>query len=151
MSARKKNKRSGESPRLNWQTGLFAETQSMQFALPYGFLLLCKLWNISPRLLLGNFMNDLSCGSWNRENKDGAKTHLQQYILSLGYGADAYSSADVQQMFAELDAIGRLFPDDCSDKMLDLHIKWRNRYYDYWYRKWQRRYRRPKKPQTISG
>ena len=42
----------------------------------------------------------------------------------------------------EMDAIGLLFPKDAKDKMIDLHSKWRDKYYNYWFKKW---FRKPRK------
>ncbi len=128
----------------------FADSQTLSFMLPHGFLLLCKLWNITPETILTTFMEDLSCGSWKREGRDEAKTHLQQYAISMRFGHQRYTAEDTRQMFIELDAIGMLWPaTKCTDKMLNLHIKWRKQYYRFWYRKWKNKYKPSKRPIEI--
>lgn len=116
----------------------FAPTQIIPLNLPPAFLLLCKLWGVEPRLVLINFMHNLGCGSWVQQGRDGAQAHLKNYALEMGYGSNCYTKEEIKQMFAELDAIGRLFPDTADTKMLNLHLRWRKAYYNHWYKKWKK-------------
>jgi len=53
--------------RLKWQTGDYARMAEFHFYLPYQFLCLCKLMNVTPHDVLLRFMDTLDCGSWKRE------------------------------------------------------------------------------------
>ena len=134
-----------EKPELKWQTGDYEEIQEYRYILPYPFLLLCKLWNTTPDNLLSDFMDNLGCGSWKREGRDEAKVNLLNYALEMNYGQQHYTKEDMLQMFTELDAIGMLWPRDAKEKMQDLHVKWRDEYYNFWFKKWHNKYRRKPK------
>jgi hypothetical protein len=129
-------------PELKWQFDAYAKIQEFRFILPYGFLLLCRLWNTSPNEVLGDFMDNLSCGSWKREGRDEAKINLFNYIIEMKYGQDHYAEDDLLQMFTELDAIGMLWPEHCKGKFMSMHARWRDKYYNWWFKKWHRKYRR---------
>ena len=138
------------TPELKWQTGDFAKTQDFRFTLPYGFLLLCKLCNTTPNTLLTDFMDNLSCGSWNREGRDEAKVNLLNYIIEMKYGMDRYTEKDLLQIFTELDAIGMLWPQNAKTKFIEMHAEWRNKYYNWWFKKWYKKYhRKPTQKQNI--
>jgi hypothetical protein len=47
-------------------------------------------------------------------------------------------------MFKELDAIGSLWPKDGDMKVVDMHADWRDKYQDYWFKKWYYRVRKKK-------
>jgi hypothetical protein len=87
-------------------------------------------------------MDNLSCGSWQREGRDDAKMFLQQYVTHMGYGINNYTKEDIEQMFKELDAIGMLWPDNAKNKFIEMHSEWRNKYYNWWFKKWNRKYHR---------
>jgi hypothetical protein len=129
-------------PRLKWQTGPYARFAEYKFALPYPFLLLCKLMNITPDQLLTDFMHNLSCGSWKREGRDMAKARLIEYFIEHKYGQAFYSETDIREIFKEMDAIGLLWPEQAKMKMMDLHAAWRDKYHTYWFKKWYRKPRR---------
>ncbi|ANI90689.1 hypothetical protein A9P82_08460 [Arachidicoccus ginsenosidimutans] len=112
--------------------------------LPYSFLLIAKLVNVPPDDLVTDFMDNLSCGSWKREGRDKAKEKLVDYFIAHGYGQDYYTEDDIRTMFKELDAIGVSWPDEGNSKMIDLYAKWRNKHYNYWFKKWWRKIRRKK-------
>ena len=137
-------------PELKWQTGDFAKLQEFRFHLPYSFLMLCKLWDKTPCELLSDFMDNLSCGSWKRDGRDKAKLNLQNYAIGMGYGQQHYSEEDIRQMFTELDAIGMLWPTNAKEKMITFHANWRDKYYNWWFKKWNRRYRRKPSPTTNN-
>jgi hypothetical protein len=129
-------------PELEWQTGDFAKCQEFRFHLPYGFLLLCKLWNTTPGTVLSDFMDNISCGSWKRDAREKAKVNLVNYILEMKYGLDHYTEKDLLQMFTELDAIGMLWPENAKMKFIETHAKWRDNYYNWWFKKWYKKYHR---------
>jgi hypothetical protein len=126
-------------PILKWQVDDYAKCQDFRFHLPYSFLLLCKLWNTTPDDLLHDFMHNMSCGSVSREGGDQAKKFLQQYIFEMGYGQQQYSKENVEKMFAELDGIGRLWPENAKMKIIEMHARWRDEYYNWWFKKWRKR------------
>jgi hypothetical protein len=64
------------------------------------------------------------------------KITAKDYFLSCGYGLEFYTDSEIEQMFKELDTIASLWPKDASMKLIDLHSKWRDRYYKYWYKRW---------------
>lgn len=123
-------------PILKWQTGEYERHAEFKFILPYQFLLLCKLVDKTPNQVLGDFMDNLSCDSWKREGRDNAKSKLIEYFIEHGYGKEYFSQEELKTIFAELDAIGRLWPSTSKQKLLDLHFKWRKKYQNFWFKKW---------------
>lgn len=65
-------------------------------------------WSTAQQLLL-DFMDNLSCGSWRREGGDQAKEELIEYFLEHKYGQDYYALEDLQEIFKEMDAVGRFY------------------------------------------
>jgi hypothetical protein len=137
-----------QKPILKWQIGDFAKTQEFRFHLPYAFLLLCKLWNTTPDDFLTDFMQNISCGSVKREGRDNAKTHLKNYVFEMNYGLQQYTKENIQQMFHELECIGSLWPENAKMKMIEVHARWRDKYYNWWFKKWYKKYHR--KPLSKS-
>lgn len=129
-------------PELKWQTGAYERHAEYKFILPYQFLLLCRLMDITPGDLLNDFMDNLSCGSWKRQGRDEAKEHLINYFIAHGYGQQHYTEEDIREIFKEMDALGLLFPTNGKGKMVDLYAKWRNKHHNYWFKKWFRKPRR---------
>lgn len=125
-----------------WQTGVYSKTQQLRFHIPYGFLLLCKLWNTTPDDVLTDFMDCLA-GSIRQENKNPeAIVHIQQFALSMTYGQHHYTKEDIQTMFAELNAIALLWPQNAETKFMEMHARWRQQYYNWWFEKWYGKYKR---------
>lgn len=139
---------STNAPLLKWQTGSYKRHASFQFVLPHPFLFVCRLLEITPETLLRDFIDNLSCGSWNREGRDDAKKSLIAYMLQHGYGQQHYTEQDIQQMFRELDAVGLLFPVDGSTKLLLAYEKWRDKQQVYWFKKW---YKKPRRKQSKNN
>jgi hypothetical protein len=133
----KKNKKSGKKPAMKWQKGEYAEVQDMRFLVPYSFLLLCKLWGTTPYRVLNDFMDNLSCGSWHRQDRDEAKVYLKHYALGMGYGNEYYTGHDKQKMFTELEAIGIDWLQSGRNRSLKKRIRRRDRQYNQWYKKWR--------------
>lgn len=129
-------------PELKWQTGEYERHAEYKFILPYQFLLLCRLLDITPRDVINDFMDNLACGSWKREGRDKAKGCLINYFIAHGYGQQHYTEDDIREMFKEMDALGLLFPSNGKSKMVDLYAKWRNKHYGYWFKQWFRKPRR---------
>jgi hypothetical protein len=143
-----KKKKRGESliqsdypghPSPEWQTGEFSQHASFRFVLPYQFLLLCKLMDLTPRQALTDFMENLAHGSWKREGRDTVRERLKEYFIGHGYGIHLYSPDDISTIFEELNAIGMLFPKNADAALLDMHSAWRTKYYTFWFQKWYRR------------
>src|SRR5450432_1160676 len=129
-------------PLMNWQTGDYKRHASFEFVLPCQFLLLCKLTDCTPRQLMLDFLENLDCGSSNREGRNMAKEFLLNYFIEMGYGQSFYSPEEIMGIFREMDSIGMLFPFDAKLKLLDLHVLWRNKYHKYLFKKWFRKIRR---------
>lgn len=70
------------------------------------------------------------------------KIAAKDYFMSCGYGLELYTDGEIEQIFDELDTIATLWPKGGSPKLLNLHSKWRARYYKYWYKKWYWKFRR---------
>ena len=47
-------------PAMPWQTGTYSRKMDFHTVLPYGFLLLCKLWDTTPETVLDDFMQNVS-------------------------------------------------------------------------------------------
>lgn len=117
------------------------------FILPYQFLLLCRLMDLTPQEALTDFMDNLSCGSWKREGRDTEKEHLINYFIAHGYGQEHYTEADIREIFKEMDAVGLLFPRESNGKMVDRYAKWRDKHETWWFKKW---FRKPRHTKTAS-
>jgi hypothetical protein len=109
--------------------------------------------DITPEQMVRDFMDNLSCGSWNRQGRDKAKEHLINYFIEHGYGQHYYKEDDVREIFKEMDAIGLLFPNNGNSKMVDLYAKWRDKHQTYWFKQWFRKPRRKpsNKASTVKG
>lgn len=127
---------------MKWQTGEYERFGEYELCLPYQFLLLSKLTEMTPREMLNDFMGNLSCESWEREGRDKAKGHLIDYFLEMGYGQQYYTAEDLKQIFREMDSIGMLWPKEGSMDLIELQAKWRERYYKYWFKRWWEKVRR---------
>lgn len=119
-----------------WQIEEYSRHQELKFTLPYSFLLLCKLLEVTPRQMLIDFMDNLSFGSWKSEGTQAARTKLKEYVEQQGYGTPFFSSEELNQIFEELNAIGLLYPKNANEKIIDLHVEWRRQYQPYWFEKW---------------
>lgn len=126
--------------------GPYSRMLEFKCHLPVQFLLLCKLVQVPPEDMLHDFMTNLGHDSWNRSSNEARRTTATAYFMQCGYGQDFYTPEDLQQIFRELDAIGSLWPERAKMKLIDLHAKWRNKYYKYWFRKWYFRVRRKERP-----
>ena len=137
MKTKKDNGVVKAKPLLKWQTGDYKRHANFRFILPYQFLLLCKLMNITPEDVIRDFTIHLDCGSWNREGKELAKEHLINYFIACGYGQQYYTVDEIRLMFKEMDALGCLFPKKCNKtKLVNLYSKWRNKHQRWWFKKW---------------
>lgn len=104
--------------------------------------MICRLLDITPRQLIVDFMDVLSCGSWKREGREKCREQLIDYFIEQGYGSHLYPVADIRRMFMELDAIGMLFPRDAEPSFSEQHASWRENYHAYWFSKWNNRFNR---------
>lgn len=129
-------------PELKWQTGDYDRNPEFKFVIPYQFLLLCKLMEVTPRSVILDFMNNLAFASWNGEGKEVARDHLVNYFIAQGYSLPHYNEGDTRKIFKEMDAVGLLFPKNGKGKLVDLYAKWRNKHHAYWFKHWLRKPRR---------
>ena len=128
--------------RYSWDNGEYARDQTLRLILPWQFLFMCKLTDVTPDTVIDRFMNDLGQESWKRRENDAVRQTLVDYFVLCGYGQKWYTEQEIRQMFKELDAIGSLWPENSGIKTIRRHAKWRNRYHDYWFKKWYRKLRR---------
>ena len=122
-------------PDMKWQVGEYSRSLEFKSHIPYQFLLLCKIVDVTPERMLIDFMDNLSCGSWKREGRDEVKAKLIEYFLLHQYGLKYYSADKITEIFKEMDAVGMLFPKDNS-KMIDAYAEWREKQHKYWFKKW---------------
>lgn len=127
---------------LKWQTGAYDRNAEFRFMLPYQFLLLCRLMDVTPEEVIRDFTDNLSCGSWKRQGRDKAKEHLINYFIDHGYGRQHYTEENIREIFKEMDAVGLLFPANGKSKIIDLYSEWRNKHHSYWFKQWFRKARR---------
>jgi hypothetical protein len=133
------------SPELSWQTDEFARVQEFRFHLPYAFLLLCKIWDITPEEIIYDFIENISHANHKRKVSELAKPHLQEYIIEMGYGQGRYQIDQIKAMFKEVEAIGMLWPENAKMKMIKMHAQWRDKYYNWWFKKWYNKPNRKKR------
>lgn len=123
----------------DWQKGEYQRNASFDFILPQQFLMLCRIVETPPRKILSDFMDNLACGSWNRVGRDEVKSRLIDYFIDHGYGQPRYHADQLRNMFRELDAIGHVWPDGASPRLINLTARWKKKYQSYWFNKWLRR------------
>jgi hypothetical protein len=131
-------------PRYKWEKGAYRRIQDRRITYPWQFLYLCKLCAITPDDVLNQFLSDMGQESFKRSNNPQVRQITIEYFIQRGYGQDFYTEQDIRKMFGELDAIGSLWPQDANMKLIDRHAKWRNKYQDYWFKKWYYKVRRRK-------
>ena len=129
-------------PALKWQTGEYERLAEFKFPLPYQFLLLCKLMEITPAQVIKDFLDNLDCGSWKREGRAKVKEKSIEYFIEHGYGQHHYKIEEIREIFKEMDAIGMLFPKNGNMKIINQYARWREKYQVYWFKKWFRKPRR---------
>ncbi|MBS1653286.1 MAG: hypothetical protein JSU05_00450 [Bacteroidetes bacterium] len=129
-------------PDMEWQTGAYDRHASFAFILPYPFLLVCKLLEVTPEELLLDFMDHLAFSSWKRTGKETARTHLTEYFMAHGYGQQLYTPEDIRFILRELEALSLVWPDKCAMEFTELSSEWRKEYYHYWFNKWFEKPRR---------
>jgi hypothetical protein len=137
-----KTTKSTPEPELKWQIGPYSRLAKFKFCLPYQFLLWCKLFGVTPRQVLIEFMDDADLGSWKREGNQQVREKLIEYFIERGYGKDYYSEDEIRQIFKELDGIGMLFPEKGKMNLIDLYAKWRDKHQKYFFKKWFNKARR---------
>ena len=121
---------------MKWQIGEYNRSMEFKTLIPYQFLLLCKIVNVTPKEMLLDFMDNLSCGSWRREGRDEINAKLVEYFILHQYGHDDYTIDEIREIFKEMDAQGALYPKNGNENIVDLHVKWRDKYQKYWSKKW---------------
>ena|SRR5579863_2862389 len=131
-----------DDARFKWDNGDYARDQTLKFIFPWQFLFMCKLTGVTPDEVLDRFMNDLGQESWKRRQNDAVRQALVDYFVLCGYGQKWYTEAEIRQMFKELDAIGSLWPDNGGIKLIHRHALWKEKYQNFWFKKWFRKLRR---------
>ena len=137
-----KKKKQRSKKNLFVKDGTYERMQELQFHFPYQFLMLCKLVQVPPKTILSHFMQDVGRDSWQRHKNDEIRILTADYMLLRGYGQDYYTKDDLRQMLEELNAIGSLWPESASMKLIEQHSRWRDKYYKYWFKKWFYKVRR---------
>jgi len=122
-------------PDMDWQTGPYARFARFNFILPYQFLLLCRLMEVTPERVLMDFMTQLGGEGTGPEEQDTTRAYLVHYFIARGYGQQYYTPEQIRQVFAYLGAISMLFPGD-DEQMMEDHVLWRAQYLHYWFHKW---------------
>jgi hypothetical protein len=113
--------------------------------LPYQFLMLSKLFKIEPQYIITDFLQNSGLEAWptiGGGSNELARQKAIEYIVACGYGQDFYTAEEIKQMMNELNFINSLNPKKASEKMKDLHWKWRNKYWKFWFKKWYYKIRR---------
>ena len=123
---------------MKWQVGKFDRHAEFKFILPYQFLLLCKLMDVTPETVVLDFLDNLNYSSWKKEGRENAREILVDYFIEHGYGQHHYDPENIRQIFKEMEAVGLLFPNNSKEKMLDSYVDWREKHYKYWFKKWFR-------------
>jgi len=114
----------------------YAAVQNFHFIMPVQFLLICRLLKVEPEKVLYQFMCNLAHESY--ANGTEQKIAAKDYFMSCGYGLELFTDMEIEQMFDELDSISALWPKGGSAKLLNRHRRWRNKYYRYWYKRWNK-------------
>ena len=120
----------------------YEQRQEWQYLMPWPLLALCRMTEVPPKRLISQLLSDLAQDSWNRHPNEGVRSLLVEYFILRGYGADRYSEEDIRSMFAEMNALGMLWPDEGNSRLIDSHVKWRKRQQAYWFEKWYYKIRR---------
>jgi hypothetical protein len=121
---------------------VYDREQMIRLDQPMQFMLLCKLLQVPPMKILDDFMINVGGDSFKRSTDDQCRVKAVDYFLQCGYGKDYYNDQDIRKMFDELHAIGSLWPETDEEKIIDMHAKWREKYYQYWFKKYWRKIRR---------
>lgn len=144
QKAKQPPKKRAIKPDHKWEKDGYERRQQIKFMLPCQFLYLCKLTGVTPDEILHRFMDDLGQESWKRSENPAVRQTLIEYFIQRGWGQGFYTETDLRKMFAELDAIGSLWPENAKMKLIDRHAGWRNKYHRYWFKKWYYKVRRKK-------
>lgn len=131
-----KRPKKSTKPAIKWQTGHYAACQEYRFHIPYGVLMLCKIWDCTPNDLIGDFLDNLNSGSWERKGRETAKQQLYNYMIEMQYGQQHYSTEEIRTQFMELDALGQQWPEKGKDKIRKQYCEWRKHYIRWWFKKW---------------
>lgn len=129
-------------PAMPWQIGPYARFTEFSFPIPYHALLLCKVLEVTPEDLLRDFLAMLSPGCNDVFHQSKKHAHLVDYIIRAEYGAQRYKEQEIRDMFTELNAISTLSPDGGSEDFREKHYRWREEYYNFWFKKWHGRFNR---------
>jgi hypothetical protein len=112
----------------------YARCQTFDLILPYQFVLLCRMLQVTPEQVLYNFMCNL--GQEGYSQGDEQKLMAMEYLIACKHGQPLYTETDIRTMVAGLDEISGLFPWKGKTHLKDIRTQYRSRYQQYWYRKW---------------
>lgn len=135
----KKQKDDKSKPSMEWQTGEYARNGKFELLIPYQFLLLCKLMEITPSEVIRDFLDALDCASWKHQGREAGKEKIIEYFISQGYGHEQYTPQEMREIFKEMDAIGSLFPGNGNQEIMEEYSRWRDKYHVYWFEKWSKK------------
>jgi hypothetical protein len=122
-------------PRLPWQTGEFSRDLKLQLLLPYEFLLLCRILDKPPRVIISDFVEQLGQGTWNNESHELARQKLSEYLVEMNYSPHL-SQQQMNKLLAELGIFTQINLTDASVPFLKAHEQWREHYLHHWFNRW---------------
>lgn len=120
---------------MDWQHGEYSRQISFNFILPYDFLLLCRILNLTPGTVLTDFLKNLSAFGLD-PNHSTARMKLREYFIDYSSAHVSCGSDVIRNLFYELDLIASMNPPSSNDSLLNLYEKWRDAYLMYWFDKW---------------
>lgn len=142
MKKKSKEKTPILKPHMEWQTGEYARLAKIRFALPYQFLLLCRLTDVTPFKVITDFTEALDGGNSLHPVSDDCKEHIVDYFISRGYGQQHYTPEELRRMFKEMQGVRLLFPETGGTEMVELYAAWRKEHFNWWFDKWFHKSRR---------
>ncbi len=130
------HKRQQLQPAQPKQNGTYERYQNIRPQFPDLFFLLCKLMDVTPEQVLTDFANNLVGTPWKREERSEARQKLVEYFISHGYGQKHYTPDEIRQIFREMEAMGRVFPTDGDDDIIDAYTHFQSLHEQYFFEKW---------------
>lgn len=121
------------SPRVEWQTGEFDRRLSLSTVLPYEFLLLCKLINVTPSRAILDFLEELSFSNNSKKSAREDDAVLKYFISRYN---NEFSDQEVTKLISELSIPSKIELSGADNELLDLFERWKDRYYHHWFNKW---------------
>lgn len=114
----------------------------LSLTIPCHCWMLCNILEVDPKKLIQDFLATLGAESYGKQGP--ARQLIEDYFIQSGYGQKNYTEMDIRTMLEELKAIGTLWPQEASRRIIERHSAWRGMYHKHWYRKW---YYKPRRKQ----